>query len=67
MGLIAQFMHANMLSCCVIMFYVYVRCELKILSDASLYSIETVLKHHGLMDYFSEIITNPGHVDEEGC
>lgn len=41
-------------------------CELKILSDANLYFIETILKHHGLMDYFSEIITNPGHVDEEG-
>ncbi|PIA64398.1 hypothetical protein AQUCO_00100110v1 [Aquilegia coerulea] len=39
-------------------------CELKILSDANLFFIETILKHHGLMDYFSEINTNPGFVDE---
>ncbi|KAF5201005.1 Thiamine phosphate phosphatase-like protein [Thalictrum thalictroides] len=39
-------------------------CELRILSDANLFFIETILKHHGLMDYFSEINTNPGFVDE---
>ncbi|ONK80678.1 uncharacterized protein A4U43_C01F20530 [Asparagus officinalis] len=41
-------------------------CELKILSDANLFFIETILKHHELMGYFSKIITNPGFVDEEG-
>ncbi|XP_043721660.1 inorganic pyrophosphatase 1-like [Telopea speciosissima] len=41
-------------------------CDLRILSDANLFFIETILKHHGLMDYFSEINTNPGFVDEEG-
>ncbi|KAF8406914.1 hypothetical protein HHK36_006035 [Tetracentron sinense] len=41
-------------------------CDLRILSDANLFYIETILKHHGLMDYFSEINTNPSFVDEEG-
>ncbi|KAK1289291.1 Inorganic pyrophosphatase 2 [Acorus calamus] len=41
-------------------------CELRIVSDANYFFIETILKHHGLFDYFSEINTNPGFVDEEG-
>ncbi|KAJ3693836.1 hypothetical protein LUZ60_009316 [Juncus effusus] len=41
-------------------------CELKILSDANIFFIETVLKHQGLIDCFSEICTNPSFVDEEG-
>ncbi|XP_012069010.3 inorganic pyrophosphatase 2 [Jatropha curcas] len=41
-------------------------CELRILSDANTFTIETVLKHLGVRDYFSEINTNPGFVDEEG-
>ncbi|KAG9456557.1 hypothetical protein H6P81_001065 [Aristolochia fimbriata] len=41
-------------------------CELRIVSDANLFFIETILKHHGLFGYFSEINTNPGFVDEEG-
>ncbi|XP_043702716.1 inorganic pyrophosphatase 2-like [Telopea speciosissima] len=41
-------------------------CELRILSDTNRFFIEIILKHHGLMDYFSEINTNPGFVDEEG-
>ncbi|KAJ4959435.1 hypothetical protein NE237_026546 [Protea cynaroides] len=41
-------------------------CELRILSDANRFFIETILKHHELMDYFSEINTNPGFVNEEG-
>ncbi|KAJ4831191.1 hypothetical protein Tsubulata_039517 [Turnera subulata] len=41
-------------------------CELRIVSDANLFFIETILKHLGLRDYFSEINTNPGYVDEEG-
>lgn len=39
-------------------------CELRILSDANMFFIETILKHLGLRDYFSEINTNPGFVDE---
>ncbi|KAH7547187.1 hypothetical protein FEM48_Zijuj01G0282700 [Ziziphus jujuba var. spinosa] len=41
-------------------------CELRIVSDANLFFIETILNHLGLRDYFSEINTNPGYVDEEG-
>ncbi|KAK3220165.1 hypothetical protein Dsin_014135 [Dipteronia sinensis] len=41
-------------------------CELRILSDANMFFIETILNHHGLKDYFSEINTNPSFVDEEG-
>lgn len=41
-------------------------CELRIVSDANVFFIETILEHLGLRDYFSEINTNPGFVDEEG-
>ncbi|CAL9118135.1 unnamed protein product [Musa acuminata var. zebrina] len=41
-------------------------CELRIVSDANRFFIETILEHHGLGTYFSEINTNPGYVDEEG-
>ncbi|RVX17078.1 Inorganic pyrophosphatase 2 [Vitis vinifera] len=41
-------------------------CDLKIVSDANLFFIETILKHLGVMDCFSEINTNPSFVDEEG-
>ncbi|XP_058093950.1 inorganic pyrophosphatase 1-like [Magnolia sinica] len=41
-------------------------CDLRIVSDANLFFIETILKHHGLNDYFSEINTNPSFVDEDG-
>ncbi|KAB2611217.1 inorganic pyrophosphatase 1-like [Pyrus ussuriensis x Pyrus communis] len=41
-------------------------CDLRILSDANLFFIETILKHLGLEEYFSEINTNPSYVDEEG-
>jgi pyridoxal phosphate phosphatase PHOSPHO2 len=44
----------------------FFRCELRIVSDANLFFIETILKHLGLRDYFSEINTNPSFVDEEG-
>ena len=42
------------------------RCDLKIVSDANVFFIDTILKHHGLRECFSEINTNPGFVDEEG-
>ncbi|KAF5203429.1 Thiamine phosphate phosphatase-like protein [Thalictrum thalictroides] len=41
-------------------------CDLKIVSDANLFFIETILKHHGLFHCFSEINTNPSFVDEVG-
>ncbi|KAF3447515.1 hypothetical protein FNV43_RR12701 [Rhamnella rubrinervis] len=41
-------------------------CELRILSDANVFFIETILKHHGLLDCFHEINCNPSFVDEEG-
>ncbi|CAN1162366.1 Inorganic pyrophosphatase 2 [Linum perenne] len=41
-------------------------CELRIVSDANLFFIETILEHLGLRSYFSEINTNPGFVDEQG-
>ncbi|KAH7565451.1 hypothetical protein JRO89_XS09G0208500 [Xanthoceras sorbifolium] len=41
-------------------------CELRILSDANMFFIDTILNHLGLKDYFSEINTNPSFVDEQG-
>lgn len=41
-------------------------CDLRIVSDANTFFIETVLKHHGLMGCFSEINTNPGYIDQAG-
>ncbi|GKD87664.1 thiamine phosphate phosphatase-like protein [Tanacetum coccineum] len=40
--------------------------DLKVLSDANQFFIETILKNHGVYDCFSEIITNPIAVDKEG-
>lgn len=40
-------------------------CDLKVLSDANQFFIETILKNHGVYDCFSEIITNPTFVDEQ--
>ncbi|XVF48649.1 hypothetical protein PTKIN_Ptkin03bG0207200 [Pterospermum kingtungense] len=42
------------------------RCDLKIISDANVFFIKTILKNHGLLDRFSEINTNPSYVDGEG-
>ncbi|GMH16543.1 hypothetical protein Nepgr_018384 [Nepenthes gracilis] len=41
-------------------------CDLRIVSDANQFFIETILKHHGLLSCFKEIITNPTFIDEEG-
>ncbi|XP_056176751.1 thiamine phosphate phosphatase-like protein isoform X2 [Syzygium oleosum] len=41
-------------------------CDLRILSDSNVFFIETILRHHGLIDCFSEINTNPGSVDAQG-
>lgn len=40
-------------------------CDLKILSDANRFFIETILKHLELQSYFSEIETNPGYVEDD--
>lgn len=41
-------------------------CELRIVSDANQFFIKTIMKHHGVLGYISEIYTNPTFVDEEG-
>ncbi|KAJ0986476.1 hypothetical protein J5N97_004832 [Dioscorea zingiberensis] len=41
-------------------------CDLRVVSDANLLFIETILKHHELLECFSEINTNPCYVDEDG-
>jgi pyridoxal phosphate phosphatase PHOSPHO2 len=45
----------------------FFRCDLRIISDANLFYIETILEHHNLLGCFSEINTNPTFVDEKGC
>ncbi|KAM3289777.1 hypothetical protein P3S67_018066 [Capsicum chacoense] len=42
------------------------RCDLRIVSDANLFFVETILKHLGIKDWFSEINTNSSYVDDEG-
>ncbi|GAA0139459.1 phosphatase [Lithospermum erythrorhizon] len=42
-------------------------CDLRILSDANLFFIETMLNQLGIRHCFSEINTNPSYVDDEGC
>ncbi|ONM41047.1 Phosphoethanolamine/phosphocholine phosphatase [Zea mays] len=41
-------------------------CDLKVVSDANTFFIETVLAHHGVLGCFSEIVTNPASVDADG-
>ncbi|KAL6006008.1 hypothetical protein ACLOJK_040053 [Asimina triloba] len=41
-------------------------CDLRIVSDANSFFIETILKHHGALEYFSVINSNPAFVDENG-
>jgi len=41
-------------------------CDLRIVSDANVFFIETILKHLGISEYFTEINTNPGYVNQEG-
>lgn len=41
-------------------------CDLRVLSDANQFYIETILEFHGVLYCFSEIITNPTFVDGEG-
>ncbi|XP_074274232.1 inorganic pyrophosphatase 2-like [Silene latifolia] len=41
-------------------------CDLRILSDANTFFIETILENHGVLHCFSEINTNPAVVTEHG-
>lgn len=41
-------------------------CELRVVSDANSIFIRTVLEHYDLLQYFTEIHTNPARVDETG-
>ncbi|GJN17824.1 hypothetical protein PR202_gb04923 [Eleusine coracana subsp. coracana] len=38
-------------------------CDLHVLSDANAFFIDTILAHHGLRGLFTEVNTNPSHVD----
>jgi len=38
-------------------------CDLRVLSDANAFFIETILEHHGLRGCFTEVNTNPSRVD----
>lgn len=42
------------------------RSDLKIVSDANTFFIETILNHYGIRELFSEIYTNPSFIDDEG-
>lgn len=41
-------------------------CDLRIISDANQFFIEKILEHHGLLECFSQIVTNPCLVDNTG-
>jgi len=40
--------------------------DLRIVSDANMFFIKTILQAHGLLQYFTDIKTNPSFVDETG-
>lgn len=42
-------------------------CELQIVSDANSHFIKKILESHGIQQYFSQVHTNPGHVDASGA
>lgn len=42
------------------------RCDLRILSDANVFFIDTILDHLDIKDCFSHVTSNPGYVNEEG-
>ncbi|KAK4427308.1 Inorganic pyrophosphatase 1 [Sesamum alatum] len=41
-------------------------CDLRIVSDANMFFIETILDHLGIKDCFTEINSNPSYVDDQG-
>ena len=42
----------------------FCRCELRIVSDANDFFIDTILQKHGVQHLFSRIHTNPSFIDE---
>ncbi|KAL2930179.1 Thiamine phosphate phosphatase-like protein, partial [Bienertia sinuspersici] len=41
-------------------------CDLRIVSDANQFFIKTILEQHHVAGLFTDIITNPSYVDDEG-
>ncbi|KAF3617226.1 Inorganic pyrophosphatase 1, partial [Capsicum annuum] len=41
-------------------------CDLRIVQNANLFFVETILKHSEIKDCFSKINTNPSYIDDEG-
>ncbi|XP_050885935.1 inorganic pyrophosphatase 2-like [Lathyrus oleraceus] len=41
-------------------------CDLRIVNDANMFYVETILKHLGIIECFTEINTNPGYVNQQG-
>ncbi|XP_058750299.1 inorganic pyrophosphatase 2-like [Vicia villosa] len=41
-------------------------CDLRIVSDANKFFIETIVKHLGISECFTKINTNPGYVNQQG-
>jgi pyridoxal phosphate phosphatase PHOSPHO2 len=41
-------------------------CDLRIVSDANMFYVETILKHLGIIECFTEINTNPGYINQQG-
>ncbi|KAL5997662.1 hypothetical protein ACLOJK_008592 [Asimina triloba] len=46
--------------------YFVAGCDLRVVSDANSFFIETILKHHGVLEYFSVINSNPAFDDKNG-
>ncbi|XP_004503534.1 thiamine phosphate phosphatase-like protein [Cicer arietinum] len=61
----SAFLHPNILSA--IQSAHSLGCDLRIISDANFFSIQTILEHHNLLGCFSQINTNPAFVDDKGC
>lgn len=52
--------------CLIIFLWCFFSCDLKVVSDSNLFYIKTILQHYKIYNCFSEIITNPALVDEQG-
>jgi len=46
--------------------FVIFRCDLRIVSDANTFFIETILEHLKIRECFSDIISNPSYINEDG-
>lgn len=51
--------------CCGVQCHCF-RCDLRIVSDANRFFIEAILECHGLLGCFSQIVTNPTSVEQDG-